>query len=553
MIASSASRFALLCAMTHLAISLFGCGVAKAQQEAFLYPTPVTKQRIQGGVLLLLNKDTTILYDERSTSNAKLLQQEIKLSLGMTLKIDKYGKTVNKPQNSIILKVIEENALFGDIKQALMHSEGYELSVKNDYVLIVGGDIGGQFYGVMALLQLIHPETRIIPKVQIIDFPKMSFRGLRGHLPRKNPDEIEQFKRIIRAMAFCRLNQLWIRDLYVRRFPASLRFDSHPEICDNDALSKSIARELIDYAKRYNVKVMGSLAATADNVWSVYPHLIEMGPRENPFTVKIKKEKGRTPKYRFGSRFNFCPSREETYRLLFDFIDEMVPLFTSEVFDLGIDEVGQEYNGSRWVACELCKDMDPAKLFAEYVNRLADYVVAKGKNPLVNSTPFIRDHGGTFHNIYKAVSLIRKDIIINNWSDGHVRASRKVWFRRRSNFKSTDYFAKFGFDKIVHLVGHQRRWRDRPELLDTKGLLDCYGAFITHYSYMTDGNFINGESIDDMAFSSNHFWTPNLPEMGSKQEQIQIAYSRRVIQNILEGKTIIQAASDGRAMTKGSY
>ena len=65
----------------------------------------------------------------------------------------------------------------------------------------------------------------------------------------------------------------------------------------------------------------------------------------------------------------------------------MTPLFSSDVFDLGIDEVSQPYNGSRWVADKRCRGKDPVILFAEYVNRLADYVSKKGKIPLVNSTP----------------------------------------------------------------------------------------------------------------------------------------------------------------------
>jgi hypothetical protein len=229
----------------------------------------------------------------------------------------------------------------------------------------------------------------------------------------------------------------------------------------------------------------------------------------------------------------------------------MAPLFSSKVFDLGIDEVDQYYNGSRWVACNFCKGKDPVKLFSEYVNRLADYVISKDKIPLVNSNPFIKEHGGEFKEIYKAVSLLRKDIIINNWSEGHVRA-RKGMEGYYQKFSSTDYFKKFGFKKVVHLVGNGQRWQGRPELLESKGMLDCYGAFVTHYQYITDGTFANSESIDDIAFSGNHFWFPNVPEMGSNLEKTQILYSKKVIQGILEGKPIIKAATDGRNLILGT-
>jgi hypothetical protein len=293
---------------------------------------------------------------------------------------------------------------------------------------------------------------------------------------------------------------------------------------------------------------MGSLAATADNVWSISPSVIEMRPGENPSAVGVEseKKKGRTERYRYGSRFNLCPSKQKTYRLLFDMIDEMSPLFTSEFFDLGIDEIDQEYNGSRWAACELCREKDPVKLFADHVNTLADYVKSKGKTPLINSTPFIKEHAGSFHDIYKSVDLIRKDIVINNWSEKHVRHVQKDWLGRPSRFRSTDYFKRHGFEKIIHLVGHERRWADRPELLESKGQLDCYGAFVAHYSYMTDGRFKDSVTIDDMAFSSKHFWNPNHPSIGSDDDEQQIAYAKGVIRGILEGKSILRAIADGR-------
>jgi hypothetical protein len=224
----------------------------------------------------------------------------------------------------------------------------------------------------------------------------------------------------------------------------------------------------------------------------------------------------------------------------------MEPLFTSEVFDLGIDEVGQDYNGSRWVADQYCKNKEPAKLFAQYVNRLADYTFNKGKIPLVNSTPFVKKHGGGFHNIYKSVALIRKDIIINNWSERAVRKRSNSLVNLISPFKSTDYFAEFGHNRIVHMVGHKRRWKDRPELLETKGHLDCYGAFITHYSYMTGSNSLRSSVFDDMAFSSNHFWTPNHPQMGTEMEEDSISYSKIVMQTILDGKSVASAVLQGQ-------
>ena len=145
-------------------------------------------------------------------------------------------------------------------------------------------------------------------------------------------------------------------------------------------------------------------------------------------------------------------------------------------------------------------------------------MTAKGKIPLVNSTLFIKEHAGSFHNIYKSLPFIRKNSIINSWFEKVVTEARKNWWKPESKFSSVKYFKSNGFNKIVHLTGHERRWKDRPELLESKGRLDCYGAFVAHYRYMTDGSFKDSPTVDDLAFSSNHFWNPNNPPMGSRQE-----------------------------------
>lgn len=500
-----------------------------------IYPAPV-EMKFRGGVSKICDS-SRIVFDEASRDNAVLLAKE--LSAG-GLQLEMQPVEVGAPRSGDIRLHQEEldRKMYGGSDGTIGNSGSYVLSVSDEGIRIIGTDPEGQLFGVFSFLQLINPGDWSVPNVDIMDWPSMSFRGLRGHFPKNNSFEIENFHRMIRAMAFCRLNQLWIRDLYVRRFPASIRLEKHPELSDDDAISKTLARDLIQYAQKLNVFVMGSISSAADIAWSIYPELIEMAPGESPASIPIKNEKSRTEKYRFGARFNFCPSDEHTYLLLFDIIDELSPLFTSQIFDLGIDEVSQYENGSRWVADERCQGKNPARLFAEYTNRLADYVILKGKIPLVNSTPFIKEHGGAFHDIYRSVALIRKNIVINNWSEGFVRKQRRnsllgsMFYS--SDFSSTAYFASYRINTIIHMVQAGKQWNDRPELIEQIGTGKCFGAFITHYTYMT-GEKVDPRVVDGMSYSGSHFWSPNKPVMGSDEDKALTLYGRRIIENILNG------------------
>lgn len=510
------------------------------------YPTPAKILQYRGYKKLV--PQSRIMSDEYSRENAGLLQKELK-AVGLSLEVESIEGGSIRPEDICLTQNIYQ-ATDGLNNVPNLKKNGYHISVFDQEIRINGPDAEGQLYGILSFLQLIDVTDLTLPLIDIVDWPTLSFRGLRGHFPKNDAHEVEQFKRIIRAMAFCRLNQLWIRDLYVRRFPASIRLDTHPEISDGDAISKSLARELIQYARQHHVLVMGSISSTSDIVWSIYPDLIEMGSGESPATVPIKNEKRRTSKYRYGARFNFCPSTEQTYRLLFDLVDELAPLFTSEVFDLGIDEVSQYQNGSRWVADSRCRGKDPVRLFAEYTNRLADYVTAKGKIPLVNSTPFIKEHGGAFHDLYQSVDLIPKNIVINNWSEGFVRQKRRKSLFANifgdTDFSSTEYFASHGLYTIIHMVGAGKRWKDRPELLEQIEAQDCYGAFITHYTYMTAGK-LSSAIINGMSFSGNHFWSTNKPAINSKEDKALTRYARLVVDNILKGKSYLKAIEDARS------
>jgi hypothetical protein len=526
---------ALLTLRTPVLLLVFLLSVAETpaaeglSRNSPVFPAPADCHPGPGG--FDFDGPTTVHYGPDSRYNAEILYSAL-LSAGIPTRL--VADTTRKDSRHILIFSTGTTAPpLATGVDAPQQADAFLLSIKENRLSLKGSDNGGELYGVLALLQMVDRNSKSIPAMEISDGPAMAFRGLRGHFPKNDRKEIERFKAIVRAMAYCRLNQLWIRDLYVRRFPGSLQWASHPEIVDPDAISKTLAGELIDYAARYNVKVMGSISSTSVTVQSIYPELIELFPDERPETVPIENETNPTAKYRPGSRFNLCPSQEATYDLLFDLIDEIADLFTSEVIDLGIDEVSQTENGSRWAADAHCAGKDPVQLFADYTNRLADHVIEKGKTPLVNSTPFIKQHGGDYLDIYRSVDRIRKEILVNNWSEKIAR--QHSWFLKLTGFSSTDYFRRHGLPPIIHMTGASRRWRDRPDLLETRGKAEIHGAFITHYTYMTGHSGVRPETIDDMAFSGQHFWSPDIPSIGSDEDTASGRKAKAVISALLTG------------------
>ena len=150
------------------------------------YPTPSMQQSFPRQ--FPINEKTTIFFDQSSTFNAELLNKEFQ---AVGINIDKMeGLKDHYSSRSIILCSKENARLENETIKALDGEGSYYLSVSEEQILITGADAGGQLYGLLTLLQLVDPRTATVQTREIIDWPKMTFRGLRGHFPKNNFQEI---------------------------------------------------------------------------------------------------------------------------------------------------------------------------------------------------------------------------------------------------------------------------------------------------------------------------------------------------------------------------
>ncbi|KAK3609931.1 hypothetical protein CHS0354_011761 [Potamilus streckersoni] len=88
--------------------------------------------------------------------------------------------------------------------------EDYTLSIitSSNYTQITGQSPTGVFYGIQSLLSIIasFPDMRI-PDMRVVDGPRYSYRGMHLDVAR-NFHDVEDVKRLIRAMAMYKLNKL---------------------------------------------------------------------------------------------------------------------------------------------------------------------------------------------------------------------------------------------------------------------------------------------------------------------------------------------------------
>ncbi len=180
-----------------------------------IIPQPVTLQTRAGTFTLCPSQPSapapatatmTILVDSASQQTGQFLAKALVKSTGYQFQVATSTAT-NAVRNAILITT--SNAL------TTVGTEGYELTVAPDSVVVRAPQQAGVFYGVQSLLQLLPPQIYsprlvtnvawVAPCVYIEDYPLFSWRGVMLDVARHfaNKDEVKQ---VLDAMAIHKLN-----------------------------------------------------------------------------------------------------------------------------------------------------------------------------------------------------------------------------------------------------------------------------------------------------------------------------------------------------------
>ena len=262
--------------------------------------------------------------------------------------------------------------------------EGYVLDVAADGVVVAGSDERGAFYGLQSLRQLLVCEGGAVRVrgVRVRDKARKPFRGLRLYLP--GMENLAFFKRFIRDFAaFFKYNTL------VLETNAAMRLDRHPELnagwyefgrslnysrrsrpkgpqgqgqdsAHHDAgdfgvVEKADVAELVRYAARHHLEVIPEIPSLTHAYYLLTRHreLAEIRDAEWPDT--------------------YCPRMPACYDLYFDVLDEYLEVMHPKTVHIGHDEWRMEMD-----RCPNCRGRDYGELFVQDVNRIYDYLKARG-------------------------------------------------------------------------------------------------------------------------------------------------------------------------------
>lgn len=365
-----------------------------------LFPTPAAVTRGDGA--LPLSRLRTYSFDSPDARRGgEIFAEKLKERFGASL----------QPS--------EEDGELSIVTNAAIAENGYRLSVSEKGVCLSASDLRGFVYGAETLFKLVTSDG--IPAVEIDDLPRMPFRGVHLFVP--SEENMAFARRLVKYL----LSPMGYNVVIMEIAGTGMQFSSHPEIwqtvgevmekeraglmppfphgsvADGKAPTKESVRDFVAYIRSFGIDVIPEVQSLGHVQFMtyLYPEIAEVSEEQTRRSVDTRMEDA-LPADLYPHCY--CPSNEKSYEILFDLLDEIIEVFEPrEYVHMGHDEVYQIG------VCPICKDKDPAELFAADVNRIYDYLKARGYRMMIWGDML---QPVTKYKTPRAIHLIPKDIVL---------------------------------------------------------------------------------------------------------------------------------------------
>ena len=401
--------------------------------ETFIYPQP-QEMKLSNDMLRISSATKIIAKDTgRILKFARQIQSELAERFMVELPVVEESSFRGELSNAIILGTPESSALVKELadREKLNVSktepgpQGYALVVNGRYALIAGSDEPGTFYGVQSLLQAVRYEGElqvVFQGMRVRDRPYIALRSLGGQTFTFHIEPPEMFERMTRGFARLKFNN----------------FDVSPGWYYKE---KEQHEKLIDYTRFADAHCMSY------NLWMTAGPSLETGRgfRAEISTDENYKDITKTG----GGRVNACPSEMHNYENYFDQMDGksgLGHLRINRYVHIGLDEMYQNWSGSRWHICKKCLDrgLSGGELFAEHIVRIHDYMKRHNRETIgLNTVLQYRTTGG-YQGMSNAYDMLPRDMVIDLYHSGDGEEHDPIY-----SFKS-------GFERIRPWYGLSR-------------------------------------------------------------------------------------------------
>ncbi len=374
----------------------------------------------------------------------KLLQQTEEMIPHKFVNFDTAGLDVR------LAKAVEklpyaENGLALSLQIGTGSEERYILDMTQDSIVITADSTVGAFYGIQTLRQILQNET--LYACHIEDAPDFSFRGFYHDVTRGRIPTMETLKELVDYMASMKLNSL---QLYVEHSFAFREFADSIE--ETGCITPEEIRELDDYCYENFIELIPSM--------SCFGHLYVLLEKPQYKHLQVAKDYENTHIYWYErmAHHTIDPLHPESFPLIQSMIDQFLPLFRSDKFNICCDETFDLTNGKH-------KDMDTGKLYVDFTKKLITYVKSHGKQVMMWGDVLLQHP--------ERVSDIGEDVELLNWHYGADAENAEAKVKLLRDQKRTQIVcpATWAFNHFNELL-----WASIPNITIMTELGYKYGA-----------------------------------------------------------------------------
>lgn len=326
------------------------------------------------GAKVFINADTII-----ETTDEIAKKQILKI-----VAEEKSDKAVEK----VTFLPIDDNALklakdeFG--VESLEVEDSYVISVEAHKITIYTNSANAVKYAACALIR--HYENGVNCGL-ICNIPVCPVRGVKGYIPAR--ENIEFFKEFAEYCIYYGFNTFYME------VGGAMEYKRHPEINEGwveycDFMKEETDRgKMVQLSQKWNKDSIhwencGGYWLTQDEIKELIEHYNNYGLTVIPevpclshcdYMMTRHPEIAENPEDPFPDCY--CPSNPKSYELLYDILDEVVEVFNPLYVHIAHDEL------YTFCLCEKCSKRDPAELFAEDIQKIHDYLEAKGVGSMI--------------------------------------------------------------------------------------------------------------------------------------------------------------------------
>lgn len=284
---------------------------------------------------------------------------------------------------------VKENADVCFEKDETLGTEAYSLTITSDGICIRYAQKNGAYYALVTLGQILKQSGETVACCQISDEPSMQVRGYMLDISRGKVPTLDDLCGYVDRLSALKYNQL---QLYVEGF--SFAYPSFAEVWkDTTPITGEEVRYLDAYCKERGIELvpnqnsLGHMAAWLSR--EEYRHLAEtdkgMEFMGNPMPISTMDA--------------MDPA---TLDLVTKMMDDMLPYFTSDKFNVNLDEPFELGKGKNK---ELAEEKGEAYIYMDYLKRLHARVAERGKHMYMWGD-ILANHPETFRQLPEDVTVL---------------------------------------------------------------------------------------------------------------------------------------------------